>query len=45
MSAVENWHEEMLAFNAWARDAWKGCGPPIEEKIRNLNAPPFQTGG
>jgi uncharacterized protein YjbI with pentapeptide repeats len=38
MLDTENWQEEMLAFNTWAKDAWAARRSLVEEKVWNLNA-------
>jgi hypothetical protein len=38
MIDIENWQDEMLAFNPWAREAWKKRLHLVEEKAWNLNA-------
>jgi len=38
MIDIEYWQEEMLAFNPWARRAWKIRSNLIEAKVWNLNA-------
>jgi hypothetical protein len=38
MIDIQNWQEEMLAFNPWALEAWKKRAQLVDAKVWNLNA-------